>query len=412
MAVAKNRELLETVSPNGSLTVDREAGIIRGVKILGKESPNTYRRGHPRIYEDKAMHSAARLYEGVSVNIDHPENRVAEKERRVGEGFGQLRQCSVRPGEGVYGDLHYIKAHPLAESVVEAAERMPNLLGLSHNASGDMVYRGGKEVVEDVTHVRAVDLVRRPATTRNLFESEDDTVSVVSTLKDALAKIPDGTFGKAQLLEQVEAGVVPADAPVAAPAGEGSNEQIKAAFRAAIDAAFDDDSLDMKATLAKIKEVLKAFESTKKAMSKSTPSEEPAAEAGNGDAAAPALEGVDPKLAEALKPLLESVGTLATEVKELKETKEADKATAHVRQLLESRRINPTPVRIKALLAAENEEEQRQLMDDMPASFMEGVGFGQRPTTSKPVLESKEGETVALQFENNGARAGFLRSGR
>ena len=46
--------------------VDRLAGVIRGVKILGLESRNG------RTYLPEALAAAAPLYEGAKVNVNHP----------------------------------------------------------------------------------------------------------------------------------------------------------------------------------------------------------------------------------------------------------------------------------------------------------------------------------------------------
>jgi phenylpyruvate tautomerase PptA (4-oxalocrotonate tautomerase family) len=73
--------------------------------------------------------------------------------------------------DGVYADLHYLTRHPLAEMIAEAAERMPEALGLSHNAEGRTTRQGDAEIVEEITRVVSVDLVSDPATTLGLFES-------------------------------------------------------------------------------------------------------------------------------------------------------------------------------------------------------------------------------------------------
>src|SRR5690606_32058205 len=59
----KADRLLETTY-SGVLRVDRAAGVIRGVKILGTTSRNG------RTYTDAALEQAAKLYEGLGVNID------------------------------------------------------------------------------------------------------------------------------------------------------------------------------------------------------------------------------------------------------------------------------------------------------------------------------------------------------
>lgn len=156
---------LTETSYSNTLRVDREAGVIRGVKIIGRESKNG------RYYSDVALEQAAALYEGVGVNIDHPQHSTPEADRKLADGFGHLQNVARRH-DGVFGDLVYLRTHALAEQVCEAAERMPRQLGLSHNAEGFVIHRNGRWIVEGIARVRSVDLVRNPATNRGLFESE------------------------------------------------------------------------------------------------------------------------------------------------------------------------------------------------------------------------------------------------
>ena len=147
-------------NPNG---VDRAAGIIRGVKILGFISRNGQR------YSREAVERATRLYEGATVNIDHPRN--PESERSMSDQFGWLERVHAAP-DGLRGDLHYIKSHSMAGPVTELAERRPDKLGLSHNAVClESVGRDGVAVYTGIQRVRSVDLVCNPATVRSLFES-------------------------------------------------------------------------------------------------------------------------------------------------------------------------------------------------------------------------------------------------
>ncbi len=147
---------------NGVGRIDKEAGIIFGCRILGKESKNG------RTYSDRAMADATRMYEGVKVNIDHPPDR--QQERGFGDGFGELRNIR-REGDAVIGDLHYVRSHPMAPMIVEYAERFPRQFGLSHHADGRVSRQGGKVIVESVEEVHSVDIVGVPATNRGLFES-------------------------------------------------------------------------------------------------------------------------------------------------------------------------------------------------------------------------------------------------
>jgi hypothetical protein len=160
---ARLTALLE-VAFSDSPKVDREAGLIRSVKILGRESRNN------RTYSETALDQAAAIYEGLGVNIDHPDKHSVTGDRKFADGFGYLKNVRKQL-DGVYGDLVYLRSHTLAEQVCEAAERMPRQLGLSHNAEGYVVTRDGKTIVEGIARIRSVDLVQNPATNRGLFES-------------------------------------------------------------------------------------------------------------------------------------------------------------------------------------------------------------------------------------------------
>src|SRR4029079_5122261 len=70
-------------------TVDRDAGVIRGVKVLGRESRNG------REYSDRALHEAARLYDGIGVNLNHPDRCEPNPVRPVEAGFGWLEAVEV-----------------------------------------------------------------------------------------------------------------------------------------------------------------------------------------------------------------------------------------------------------------------------------------------------------------------------
>jgi hypothetical protein len=160
--------LFERVTSDSS-RVDRASGVIRGVKIIGRVSKNN------KEYSDDALNQAVGLYEGVSVFIDHPDRRNPSADRSVRDKFGELRNVR-RQGDGVYGDLHYLKAHPVAEQVCESAERGFRI-GLSHNAQGRIVNRGGRSVVESLECVRSVDVVVNPATNRSLFEQTSENTA-------------------------------------------------------------------------------------------------------------------------------------------------------------------------------------------------------------------------------------------
>ena len=154
--------------------VDRAAGIIYGVKALGRKSKNN------REYSDQALREAVRFYEGIAVRINHPDKNKPGADRQFHEHFGCLRNAVLR--DGVFADLHFLPSHGQANVVCEAAERMPHTFGLSHNAEGRTTTRGGKTIVESILSVRSVDIVCNPATTSGLFESVDRAIARIARL--------------------------------------------------------------------------------------------------------------------------------------------------------------------------------------------------------------------------------------
>ncbi len=155
-------DLARSTSP---LRVDRDAGIIYGVKVLGWDSDNG------RRYLPEAGRAAIGLYEGAKVFLDHP----AKKDngpRSDADAFGRLHAVHWTT-EGVFGDLHFYTSHPMAERVCEDAEKIDSLgvFGLSHNAQGEGETVDGIFVIHRIVEVRSVDLVSEPATVRNLKES-------------------------------------------------------------------------------------------------------------------------------------------------------------------------------------------------------------------------------------------------
>lgn len=265
MPNATQQRIVENTAGSSALKVDRDRGVIEGVKCLGRESKNG------RVYSDKSMADALRLYEGADVNVDHPSKPNAS--RGMAEGFGILRSTRLKP-DGVYADLHYIKAHPLADMIAERAERFPGHFGMSHVALGSVRENpAGGLVVEGLDSVESVDIVRSPATNAGLFESEGGPPvttkktkagehPTVRSILEANRKVPLAA-GLLVLFEEEPEMLGPiADAPVAdAPAADASSDdQILAAFRSMIIAAVDDKALDMKATLDRIKKILKTQE--------------------------------------------------------------------------------------------------------------------------------------------------------
>ncbi len=139
MTTRRAIQLTESVQQtHGKLRVDREKGIIFGVKFLGTTSAN--RHGHAHVegteYAVDAIRKALPLYEGRKVCFNHPANRNAKAERQFQDLAGCLRNCRV-DADGGFADLHYVKGDQLCEKLATVAESMPDQVGMSHNADGE-----------------------------------------------------------------------------------------------------------------------------------------------------------------------------------------------------------------------------------------------------------------------------------
>jgi len=335
-----SEQIYEYCASNASLKVDREAGLMRSVKILGHVSANGYR------YLPEAIRRAAGLYEGKVVNFNHAAKSADS--RSSYDRFGWLSGIQVRE-DGLYGDLHYLKTHPFAAPVLEAADRNPALFGMSHVANGNKRRDKHEIVVEEIQSVGSVDLVSDPATVKGLFESHNmQKTTVREVLKKAL---------KPERLKLLHEQDMPAmDTAMAAPeAGMDSTAQAHEAFKAMVIAVLDDTSLDMKGMLAKIKEILKAKE--KLMGGGETSSETP--EEGGDMAAEEAKKKAPAKPADT--ELLERVTRM--------------ERRDQVRLLCDADQFIPTATQLKALAGLTEEKEVKEMIGDLK---------GRAPPPGKP----------------------------
>ena len=258
-----------TESQSGFERIDTEAGIIYGVRIVGQDSRNG------RTYLESTLRNAVELYEGTRVFIDH--NRPDPKtgvlvERSIRDKWGELRNVRFQEG-GLVGDLHYLKTHAMTPMLVESAQRFPATFGLSHDAGGDEVVNKGRVEVVDIKQVKSVDVVNCPATTNGLFESKENKVK--KTFKEiakthAKQKFAHILEGMMSMDEGMGDTMVEMDDAMA----EDPEMQVASAFRAAMIAVLDDESIDMAAKLAKLKTIMGAKTAASDAISGGEKTEE------------------------------------------------------------------------------------------------------------------------------------------
>lgn len=157
--------LLEYADCRGlALGVEREAGVIRGVKILGLTSRNG------RVYPTGVLEQARALYEGAKVNVNHPKGNPLGP-RDYQDRIGVIRNVRATADAGLFGDLHFNPRHGLAAQLEWDARNAPENVGLSHNVLARTARRDEQTIVEAITRVVSVDLVADPAATQGLYEA-------------------------------------------------------------------------------------------------------------------------------------------------------------------------------------------------------------------------------------------------
>ena len=345
------RQLQATITESltASAKINRTAGVIKGVKLIGFESKNG------RIYPAKVLKEAVHLYEGAKVNIDHPSTGPAT-ERKYSDRFGIIRNVRFVESQGLFGDFHFNPHHSMTEQVLWDAENNPEALGFSHNAILRLGKpQNGKEVIEQIIQIRSMDLVADPATTTSLFESEN---------MDPMA-------------------------PEAPASSSDPKASMKGAFRQMIMAAVDDESLDMKATMKKIAEIMKAQD---KLMGGGTmPAEaEEAMPKGAEESYKAQLATLTQRL-ESYEAKEKHVQRLESIGKELAAAGLDQKNAAHVSELFS-----------KQLLATESVDDRAALIKDRASlvgakSRTEGVGGAPvyQPQSGTSVTESMDAKSFA-----------------
>lgn len=176
-AAEDEQELIERVAARPSRIAD---GLIRGVAVLKAQSSNG------RRYPAETLSRAVQFFEGARVFANH-----ASGSRDVRDLVGMLRSPRLEDG-AIRADLEVFEG--LAPWLIEVAQRAPDALGLSINASGRVRREGDSDVVEEITRVRSVDVVAEPAAVSGLFESQQEQSDRIQRLEDE----------KRNLLDQVD----------------------------------------------------------------------------------------------------------------------------------------------------------------------------------------------------------------
>ena len=338
--------LVETVLQETACVVDRENRVIRGVKLLGEQSVNSIqvdgKRYNGYAYPRSTREAAASHYEGKFVYFNHRRDRSP---RDLNDKAGWFEGVHEK-GDGLYGDYHWL-TDARNDKIADAAERNPRAFGFSHDAGGNPRVVNGKVEIQSIEFVESVDVVDSGATVKSLFESIGG-----NTVKMTIRSILESCFPKrkSRLVEMEDA--MPMDSPVEMASEASSDDQIKAAFRGAVVAAFDDDSLDTAATLAKMKEILKAYEKLTSSESSEPPSDPPVSETTESR-----------KSDELASKLTKTIESLNAKLDRLERESEA-------RRVLESLGINPANIddeHLKLLHSQADAAAMKSLVESWPS---------------------------------------------
>jgi hypothetical protein len=392
-------QLRERITADGA-RVDREAGVIHGVKLLGSLSTNR------RKYSAKAIEQAAKMYEGAAVNVDHP-SKPGTGERSVTDGIGWIQSVEVKDGVP-YGDLHVLKSHPSAAMVLEAAERNPKRFGMSHNADGVVEVQEGRNVVTSINRVISVDIVQNPATTQGFFESEQDCT---------VGELLEASGDWALLLE--DAGIAPYAAqpamrppmmggmqqpgmqsgqPPIDPQKQQQDAQVSAAFKSIAMAIFDSPD-DVRTKLGKLATILDTQAEIMGTGAPEMPEEmgvedefESSEPSEDEPQMPPMGKGKPMANDQKKKPFGES--ELLTKLGNLLEKAEAREAKVEAVELLESKGREPSPERVAAVLKAEADKRESLIESYPPRQTQRG----ERPQRSVPAKTMDKYPATSAEF--------------
>lgn len=161
--------------------IDEEKFVIRRVKVVGLSSING------RDYPPQVIRAASTLYEGAPVYIDHIKPGML-RPNTYGESVGMLKNFTTTD-QGGFADLHLNPGHPRAKQVLWDATNRPESFGLSHHADiEESPPMRGRKTVRKIEHVYSVDIVKRPATNKGLFESVTEDMVDIGVPAERLAE--------------------------------------------------------------------------------------------------------------------------------------------------------------------------------------------------------------------------------
>jgi hypothetical protein len=352
-----------------SKRVDREQGIIYGVKVVGRHSPNKHeiKDVSGTDYTLEALEEEKQLLEGINVNVDHPDRKQPSKERSARDRFAWLEEVRLTD-DGIFADLHFLDpTDPLAIKMLNAAEKHPSAYALSHNAWGQGEVRNGRYVVTHIPEVRSVDIVADGGTNRSLFEGQEDRImkKKFRTIIEAASPAVQKRF--ARLLEDAALGGAIGDMEADEPAApEGDDAGYEDHLAEMVKAIVLDSSLSPADKIAKIKSALKLLEQQDEDNGEGKEEEEDVPE---GASCPPGQKAMESRLAEL-------------------ERKDA------CRELCEAENFWPSKTQLKALMALDTLADRKTLLKELKES-RKTSGARSRSLHTEPARESHASDIPA-----------------
>ena len=154
---------------HAGLSVDRTNRTVRNVALTGTDSRNGYR------YTEQALRSAADLYQGKPVFLDHAIDKSRPHERSTRDLVGTIVNSRFESGR-IRGDIHVLDTDS-GKTFLALTESDAPGVGMSHVVLAQRAAADG--VVDRIHDVVSVDAVVFPATTRTFRESLADSADSV-----------------------------------------------------------------------------------------------------------------------------------------------------------------------------------------------------------------------------------------
>lgn len=167
--INKNRELRDQFKPGEIFEkagFDDKTLTIKNSVLVGSLSENGY------SFTEQALQDLARLLEGAKCYINHDMTKDSLEARDFKELYAKVSNTRYDSDtRKVMGDISLAPTRENIDNVFPALKHFAEDVGNSINAMGVSEFVDEGEIVTEVFHLESLDMVTKPATTKNIFES-------------------------------------------------------------------------------------------------------------------------------------------------------------------------------------------------------------------------------------------------